>query len=47
METFVKKYDPDYVFLSNFIDEEYTRKFEDENHVGVLAGLFAGLTIFI
>lgn len=47
METIVKKYDPDYLFLSNFIDEEYAHKFEDENRVGVLAGLFAGLTIFI
>ena len=42
-----KKYNPDYPFEAKFVDEEYTRKFDDERHQGTLAGLFAGLTIFI
>jgi ABC-type antimicrobial peptide transport system permease subunit len=41
------KYNPDYPFDPKFIDEEYARKFESEKTQGILAGLFAGLTIFI
>jgi len=41
------KYNPDYPFDAKFVDEEYARKFEDEKLQGTLAGLFAGLTIFI
>ena len=47
MEITIKRYDPAYLFLYNFVDEEYAAKFEDENRTGILAGLFAGLTIFI
>ncbi len=46
-EAILKKYDPDYLFICNFVDKEYAVKFEDEKRTGVLAGLFAGLTIFI
>ena len=36
-----------YPFEYKFVDEEFARKFEDEKRTGTLAGLFAGLTIFI
>jgi ABC-type antimicrobial peptide transport system permease subunit len=42
-----KKYNPDYPFEYNFVDQEYARKFGDEQRLGTLASLFAGLTIFI
>ncbi|PSL45655.1 ABC-type antimicrobial peptide transport system permease subunit [Chitinophaga niastensis] len=42
-----KKYNAEYPFDIKFVDEEYARKFEDEKLQGTLAGLFAGLTIFI
>ena len=41
------KYNPGYPFDAKFVDEEYARKFESEKLQGALAGLFAGLTIFI
>jgi putative ABC transport system permease protein len=46
-EAIFKKYNPQYPFEYKFVDEEYARKFEDEKRTGTLAGLFAGLTIFI
>ena len=46
-EAILKKYDPEYLFICNFVDKDYAVKFEDEKRTGVLAGLFAGLTIFI
>ncbi|MBS1599124.1 MAG: ABC transporter permease [Bacteroidetes bacterium] len=46
-EAIVNKYDPSYLFTYNFVDEDYASKFEDEKRTGTLAGLFAGLTIFI
>ncbi len=46
-ERIFKKYNPDYPFECKFIDEEYTRKFEEEKVVGKLATCFAGLAIFI
>jgi ABC-type antimicrobial peptide transport system permease subunit len=46
-ETIFKKYNPEYPFEYKFVDEEYTRKFEDEARIATLSGLFAGLTIFI
>ncbi|MDN5288161.1 MAG: transporter permease [Mucilaginibacter sp.] len=42
-----KQYNPQYPFEYKFVDEQYAAKFEDENRVGTLAALFAGLTIFI
>jgi ABC-type antimicrobial peptide transport system permease subunit len=46
-EVIFKKYNPEYPFDAKFVDEEYARKFENEKRQGTLAGLFAGLTIFI
>jgi len=46
-EAIFKRYNPEYPFEYKFVDEEYTQKFEDEKRTGTLAGLFAGLTIFI
>ncbi|HEX8279510.1 MAG TPA: FtsX-like permease family protein, partial [Segetibacter sp.] len=46
-EVIFKKYNPEYPFEYKFVDEEYALKFEDETRVGTLAGVFAGLTIFI
>lgn len=47
MEQVFKQYNPQYPFEYKFVDEEYATKFEDEKRIGTLAGLFAGLTIFI
>src|SRR5450755_679733 len=41
------KYNPAYPFEYHFVDEEYARKFSDEQLTATLAALFAGLTIFI
>lgn len=46
-EAIIKKYNPEYPFDYHFVDEEYAKKFADEKRTGTLAGLFAGLTIFI
>jgi putative ABC transport system permease protein len=46
-EAVFKKYNSEYPFEYHFIDEEYNKKFADEQRVGTLASLFAGLTIFI
>jgi ABC-type antimicrobial peptide transport system permease subunit len=41
------KYNPAYPYLYNFVDESYATKFQMETLIGKLAGLFAGLAIFI
>jgi putative ABC transport system permease protein len=41
------RYNPSFPFEYHFVDEEYAQKFNDQQLVGKLAGLFAGLTIFI
>ena len=46
-EQIFKQYNPAYPFEYNFIDEEYARKFQDEQKTGLLITWFAGLTIFI
>ncbi|RFZ86030.1 ABC transporter permease [Mucilaginibacter terrenus] len=46
-EGIFKKYNSEYPFDYHFVDEEYSKKFQDEQRTGVLATLFAGLTIFI
>ena len=46
-EIIFKKYNPSYPFEYNFLDDEYAAKFANEKRTGQLAGLFAGLTIFI
>jgi putative ABC transport system permease protein len=47
IETTFKKYSPDAPFEYKFVDEEYARKFGDEERVGKLASFFAALAIFI
>ncbi len=47
LEKVFRQYNPNYPFDYKFVDEEYAIKFEDEKRIATLAGLFAGLTIFI
>jgi putative ABC transport system permease protein len=47
IEAIFKKYSPDAPFEYKFVDEEYARKFGDEERVGKLASFFAALAIFI
>ncbi|SKA14588.1 ABC transporter permease [Sediminibacterium ginsengisoli] len=47
IERVFKKYNPAQPFSYKFIDEEYNKKFGNEERVGKLAGFFAGLAIFI
>ncbi len=42
-----KKYNPGSPFEYKFVDEDYARKFSDEEHVGKLSSFFATLAIFI
>jgi ABC-type antimicrobial peptide transport system permease subunit len=46
-EQVFKQYNPAYPFDYKFVDEEYARKFGEEQKMGTLATWFAGLTIFI
>jgi ABC-type antimicrobial peptide transport system permease subunit len=41
------KYNPSFPFEYSFVDKEFGNKFTIENQVGKLAGIFAGLSIFI
>jgi ABC-type antimicrobial peptide transport system permease subunit len=41
------KYNPAYPYIYQFVDAEYARKFDFEMLIGKLAGIFAGLAIFI
>jgi ABC-type antimicrobial peptide transport system permease subunit len=47
VEQVFKQYNPAYPFEYQFVDEEYARKFQDEQKMGTLVTWFAGLTIFI
>jgi putative ABC transport system permease protein len=47
IQPITEKYNPALPFEYKFVDEEFARKFTTENQVGKLAGIFAGLTIFI
>jgi ABC-type antimicrobial peptide transport system permease subunit len=46
-EKILKKYNPAFPFEYHFVDEEYAKKFSDQQLTATLAALFAGLTIFI
>ncbi len=46
-EVIFKKYNSEYPFSYQFVDQEYAKKFTNEKKTGKLAGLFAILTIFI
>jgi ABC-type antimicrobial peptide transport system permease subunit len=47
MEKVFRKYNPDYPFQYEFIDQEYAKKFKEDQTTETLTGLFAALTIFI
>jgi putative ABC transport system permease protein len=47
VEGVFKKYSPEYLFVNNFVDQEYAAKFADEIRTRTFAALFSGLTIFI
>jgi len=47
IEKVFKKYNPDLPFNYYFNDEEYAKKFADEQRIGSLASVFAVLAIFI
>jgi putative ABC transport system permease protein len=47
IEAVFKKYNPDAPFEYKFVDEDYARKFGDEERVGKLASFFAVLAILI
>jgi ABC-type antimicrobial peptide transport system permease subunit len=47
IEKVYRQYDPIQPFNYHFADEEYAKKFGDEQRIGKLAGFFAALAIFI
>jgi len=46
-EKIFKRFNPFFPFDYKFADEEYARKFNDEQRIARLSAVFAGLTIFI
>jgi ABC-type antimicrobial peptide transport system permease subunit len=46
-EKIFRKYNPDFIYDMQFVDQDYARKFGNEQRQATLAGLFSGLTIFI
>ena len=47
MEKIFKQFNPLYPFEYHFVDQQYAKKFAEEQTTGILSALFAGLTIFI
>jgi putative ABC transport system permease protein len=47
IESVYKKYNPSQPFEYHFVDEEYAKKFGNEDRIGKLASVFAVLAIFI
>ncbi|MBD1384655.1 ABC transporter permease [Mucilaginibacter rigui] len=47
ISTVFKQYNPNYPFDFKFLDESYRIKFQEEQHIGQMVAVFAGLTIFI
>src|SRR5215204_158760 len=47
VETVFKKFNPEQPFEYSFVDEDYAKKFSNEERVGKLAGFFAMLAILI
>lgn len=47
IQPIIEKYNPSLPFEYHFVDEEFGKKFATENQVARLAGIFAGLAIFI
>ncbi|MFK7814587.1 MAG: ABC transporter permease [Maribacter sp.] len=46
-EAVFRKYNPEYPFNYEFVDQAYAKKFDDEKRTGQLVSLFTFLTIFI
>ncbi|QLG45708.1 ABC transporter permease [Costertonia aggregata] len=46
-EAVFRKYNPEYPFDYEFVDQEYAKKFQSEKQTGQLVGLFTLFTIFI
>ncbi|KAA9037610.1 FtsX-like permease family protein [Ginsengibacter hankyongi] len=46
-ELIFKKYNPAYPFDYKFVDQQYAAQFDNEQRTKTMAGLFAGLAIFI
>ena len=44
---YLKAYNPDPPFEYHFVDQDYAKKFDNEERIGTLASFFAGLAIFI
>ncbi len=42
-----KKYSPSVPFAYKFVDDDYAKKFNNEERIGKLSGVFAALAIFI
>ncbi len=47
IEALYKRYNPDFPFTFNFLDEAYQRQYEAETRTASLSGYFAGLAIII
>jgi putative ABC transport system permease protein len=47
IENIFKKYDPATAFEFKFVDEDFAKKFGDEERIGKLASVFAMLAVFI
>jgi len=47
IETAFKSYNPEQPFEYQFVDQDYAKKFGNEERIGKLASAFAGLAIFI
>jgi putative ABC transport system permease protein len=47
IENIFKKYDPANAFEFKFVDEDFAKKFGDEERIGKLASVFAVLAVFI
>src|SRR5450432_1932237 len=47
IEPIFKKFNPEQPFEYKFVDEEYAKKFGDEERIGRLAGFFASLAVVI
>ncbi len=47
VEYLFKKFNPEYPFNYQFVDQEYAKKFNDEQKTGKIARMFTLLTIFI
>lgn len=46
-EAIFRKYNPEYPFNYEFVDQEYAKKFDDQKRTGQMVSLFTLLTIFI